>query len=129
MVSPIDMWFFISCFLQEVMCEGCRLGSHKQHNHDFVANVAAIERSRMKDIGQRTRALSSALQGRIDALNASSKKCTNSAHVVKQEIKRQFDRIRTALMEREKKLTSDVNKLLKVSRCSFDAPVIADTIV
>jgi len=98
------------------MCEGCRFGSHKQHNHDFVANVTANERSRMKDIGQRTRALSSALQGRIDALNASSKKCTNSAHGVKQEIKRQFDRIRAALLEREQKLTADVDKMLQV-RC------------
>jgi len=60
----------------------------------------------MKDIGQRTRALSSALQGRIDALNASSKKCNNSAHGVKQDINRQFDRIRAALLEREERLTS-----------------------
>jgi len=97
------------------MCEGCRFGSHKQHGHDFVAHVAANERSRMKDIGQRTRALSSALQGRIDALNASSKKCTNSAHGVKQEIKRQFDRIRAALLEREQKLTADVDELLEVT--------------
>jgi len=100
--------------LQEVMCEGCRFGSHKQHNHDFVAHVAANERSRMKDIGQRTRALSSALQGRIDALNASSKKCTNSAHGVKQEIKLQFDRIRKALLERKKKLTFAADQLLQV---------------
>jgi len=97
------------------MCEGCRFGSHKQHNHDFVAHVAANERSRMKDIGQRTRALSSALQGRIDALNASSKKCTNSAHGVKQEIKRQFDRIRAALLEREEALSSSVDEQLEVT--------------
>jgi len=96
------------------MCEGCRFGSHKQHNHDFVAHVAANERSRMKDIGQRTRALSSALQGRIDALNASRKKCTNSAHGVKEDIKRQFDRFRKALLERKKKLTSAADQLLQV---------------
>jgi len=110
-----DVSFPVSCPIQEVMCEGCRFGSHKQHNHDFVAHVAANERSRMKDIGQRTRALSSALQGRIDALNASSKKCTNSAHGVKQEIKRQFDRIRAALLEREEALSSSVGELLEVT--------------
>jgi len=116
----LDVLFPVSCPLQEVMCEGCRFGSHKQHDHDFVAHVAANERSRMKDIGQRTRALSSALQGRIDALNASSKKCTNSAHGVKQEIKRQFDRSRAALLEREQKLTADVDKLLQVRSRTSD---------
>jgi len=112
--SCISLSFDYVPFLQEIMCEGCRFGSHKQHNHDFVAHVAVSERSRMKDIGQRTRVLSSSLQDRIDALNASRKKCTESAHGVKLEIKRQFDRIRAALVEREDELTLDVDQLLEV---------------
>jgi len=69
----------------------------------------------MKDIAQKTRALSSALQGRIDALQARSKKCSESAHGVKQEVKRQFDRVRSALLEREHQLESAVDQLVQVS--------------
>jgi len=103
---------------QEVLCEDCRLASHKQHRHDLVANAATAERARMKDIAQKTRALSSALQSRIDALNASSKKCTNSASGVKQDITRRFHRLRSAVVEREEHLTSAVDQLLQVS-CGF----------
>lgn len=99
---------------QDVLCEGCRLGSHKQHQYDFVANIAGSERSRMEEVGQRIRVLSSALQGRTDALHARSKKCSESAHGVKQEVKRQFDRVRSALLEREQQLASGVDQLVQV---------------
>jgi len=100
---------------QEVLCEECRLVSHSQHQHDIVANAATAERSRMKDIAKKTRALSSALQGRIDALNVASKKCTDSARGVKEDVKRQFDRVRSALSERDQQLHSAVDQLVQVS--------------
>jgi len=98
------------------MCEGCRFGSHKLHQHDFVAHVAASERTRMKDSEQKALELSSALQGQIDALNASSKKCSDSAAGIKQEISRQFDRARAALLKQRQELTLALDQLSQVSR-------------
>jgi len=97
------------------MCENCRLGAHMQHRHDVVADVATAQRLRMKEIGQRTRVLASALQDRVDALHACSKKCSESAHVVKEDVKLQFDRVRSALLEREQQLGSAVDQVLQVS--------------
>jgi len=102
------------CAYQVVICEGCRFASHQTHQHDFVANLASAERARLREIGQQCRDLSTALEGRSDALSASSEKCASAADSVKQEITREFDRARAALLEREQQLATEVDDLKQV---------------
>jgi len=99
---------------QVVICEGCRLSSHQSHKYGMIVDLASAERARLREIGQQCRALSTALQGRIDALSASSKKCASAAYSVKQEITREFDRARAALLEREQQLTAEVEQIMQV---------------
>ena len=101
------------------MCGACQHGSHRQHHHSPLDRAAASERLRLKAVGLQTRALTSALKARIDALNVSSQNCINSAYVIKQDIKRQFDGIRAALLEREQQLTSAVDQVTKVRSSMF----------
>jgi len=80
----------------------------------MIVDLASAERARLREIGQQCRALSTALQGRIDALSASSKKCASAAYSVKQEITREFDRARAALLERQQQLTAEVDQIMQV---------------
>jgi len=97
-----------------VICEGCRLSSHQSHKYGMIVDLASAERARLREIGQQCRALSTALQRRIDALSASSKKCASAAYSVKQEITREFDRARAALLKREQQLTAEVDQIMQV---------------
>ena len=80
----------------------------------MIVDLASAERARLREIGQQCRALSTALQGRIDALSASSKHCASAAYSVKQEITREFDRARSVLLEREQQLTAEVDRIMQV---------------
>jgi len=80
----------------------------------MIVDLASAERARLREIGQQCRALSTALQGRIDALSASSKHCASAAYSVKQEITREFDRARSVLLEREQQLTAEVDQIMQV---------------
>jgi len=62
---------------------------------------------------------STALQARIQELSASMQNLLNSAFNLKDDIKRQFDAIQAALLEREQQLTSAVDQVTKVRSSMF----------
>jgi len=101
------------------MCDVCRLGSHRSHHHDYVVNLAAAERAKLKTMRQKCRELIASHQGQIDSLHASSKKCAQSAHELTQAITREFDRIRSAASQRERQLIAEVQRVQQVRRVRF----------
>jgi len=100
--------------LQLVICLQCRFASHKTHAFDLITNLAASERTRLQAVAKQCGKVAQTIQDRMDALHQSSKTCAQSAYAVEEEVKRNMDRIRAAVAERENQLIAQIKVLQQV---------------